>query len=496
MAGYSKGIVDTRKLNENSKAKLGRRGDTEIREVDGKKSHVNALEAYLIDVNGKAGEEYTKRVGAGTTNPYTGMPEYPPVGTGGSGYSGSGGGYGYNSPLNNPSGIINPDTANPTVSSSSGPQQLDYNELINMTDEQREGYLGTWGLDAQDIGYIGSFETKPFEFLQDTQALAKDAATDIYQDTVGGLGRTATRGLRQAGAASALATSKSGLATSGTITEAYQTQQRDISQDYTAGTQSAASAYDLAIKGANLAYESGAYSEQESQMDEFYDDIMAIKQYKQGQDTGGGNSCFIGSAPVLMSDGGTKKVEDIIKGDKVIGWGNKIHTVVELRPEKLGNRDLYGFNGGAAFFTQEHPMMTIDGWKSLDPKMTKEENPMLELDRLQVGDVAMIAKYFKEGLTYTPREISKFNTEEADPDTDVYNIHMSDGISFHVYNISFHSIQSGVVVDKYAEDGLNNLSIDDKQKFVQAFTTIPGLLEATGKAFGSTFTKIFTNLGV
>ena len=76
MAGYNKGIVATRKLNERNKARLGRGGDTEIREVDGRKSHVNALEAYLIDVNGKAGEEYTKRVGSGTVNPLTGMPEY------------------------------------------------------------------------------------------------------------------------------------------------------------------------------------------------------------------------------------------------------------------------------------------------------------------------------------------------------------------------------------------------------------------------------------
>ena len=76
MAGYNRGIVATRKLNDNNKARLGRGGDTEIREVDGKKSHVNALEAYLIDVEGRAGEEYTKKVGSGTINPLTGMPEY------------------------------------------------------------------------------------------------------------------------------------------------------------------------------------------------------------------------------------------------------------------------------------------------------------------------------------------------------------------------------------------------------------------------------------
>ena len=69
-------IVATRKLNKENKARLGRGGDTEIRKVAGKDSHVNALEAYLIDVDRKAGEEYAQRVGSGGTNPLTGMPEY------------------------------------------------------------------------------------------------------------------------------------------------------------------------------------------------------------------------------------------------------------------------------------------------------------------------------------------------------------------------------------------------------------------------------------
>ena len=75
---YGRDIVSTRKLTNSQKAKLGRRGDSEIRTVDGKKSHVTALEASLIDSYGKSGEDFTKAVGSGTTNPYTGMPEYNP----------------------------------------------------------------------------------------------------------------------------------------------------------------------------------------------------------------------------------------------------------------------------------------------------------------------------------------------------------------------------------------------------------------------------------
>ena len=59
-------------------ARLGRHGDTEIRNVDGRPSHVNAWEAYLIDNYGPTGEEITKDIGSGTLNPATGMREYAP----------------------------------------------------------------------------------------------------------------------------------------------------------------------------------------------------------------------------------------------------------------------------------------------------------------------------------------------------------------------------------------------------------------------------------
>ena len=75
MARYGRDIVATRRLSKKNKARLGRFGDTEIRKIDGEDNHVNALEAYLIDVKGKAGEEYAKEVGAGTRNPITGLLE-------------------------------------------------------------------------------------------------------------------------------------------------------------------------------------------------------------------------------------------------------------------------------------------------------------------------------------------------------------------------------------------------------------------------------------
>tara|TARA_R110001583_G_scaffold38498_3_gene124403 strand:- start:5767 stop:6876 length:1110 start_codon:yes stop_codon:yes gene_type:complete len=57
-------------------ASKGRFGDTFIRPVDGQLSHVNKIEANVIDNLGMIGQMMVKDAGAGTTNPDTGAPEY------------------------------------------------------------------------------------------------------------------------------------------------------------------------------------------------------------------------------------------------------------------------------------------------------------------------------------------------------------------------------------------------------------------------------------
>tara|TARA_R110002012_G_scaffold27682_1_gene88395 strand:+ start:1519 stop:2367 length:849 start_codon:yes stop_codon:yes gene_type:complete len=54
----------------------GRNGDTEMRPVHGALSHVNPIEANIIDQYGAAGEYVTSQIGSGTINPATGLPEY------------------------------------------------------------------------------------------------------------------------------------------------------------------------------------------------------------------------------------------------------------------------------------------------------------------------------------------------------------------------------------------------------------------------------------
>jgi|2_EtaG_2_1085320.scaffolds.fasta_scaffold01769_4 hypothetical protein len=297
MAGYSKGIVDTRKLNKNNKAKLGRGGDTKIREVDNRESHVNALEAYLIDVNGKAGEEYAKRVGAGTTNPLTGMPEYHTGGAEGD-HEGAnhqthvmvtktdddGNTYqeaDYTQPLYSMGDIQSSTDLQGSIWEQTNPyegQMPDYSTLSGMTDMEKTQHLTEFDLGADDVKYFQDiFTDKPFDFLQQQQGLTTRGLKSAYGTAMGELGRTAERGLREAGKGRDTAISKSGLATSGTITQAYETQKKDLFQDYAAGRGAALDTLTLGKDTAALDLSKGIYTEQQKQLGEYWE-MIGLRQ--------------------------------------------------------------------------------------------------------------------------------------------------------------------------------------------------------------------------
>jgi len=293
MAGYNRGIVATRKLNEKNKANLGRRGDTKIREVGGRRSHVNALEAYLIDVNGKAGEEYAKRVGAGTINPLTGMPEYHDW------YDETLGEITHEHPKPGEEGNLGSDLPDPNA-----PDPYSYEGLSDVTGEQLKTFDPNLG--ADDVKYFQDiFTDVPFGFLGEEQDLTTRGLKSAYGATMGALGsreanlglkmegisRTAGRGLREAGRGRDIAASRSGLATSGTITQGYETQKKGLFQDYAAGIEgiqigmgdiqrekgTALETLTLGKEGAGLDFRTAEYAEQQRQLDEYWD-MIGLRQ--------------------------------------------------------------------------------------------------------------------------------------------------------------------------------------------------------------------------
>ena len=284
MAVYNRGIVAIRKLNENNKAGLGRRGDTKIRKVDNRESHVNALEAYLIDVNGKAGEDYAKRVGAGTINPFTGMPEYHEgnhqfadhqahvmvnkMDDDGNSYQEED----FNQPLYTAEELASPggqdvlQTAIGTYSPGEG--QLGYDQYAGLSDEQRQAYLGEFDIGVDKLKYISPFETKPFELLE------QGAALDMKQKGLEAkeFGRIASQGSRASISGGKGASSQANLATSGTITNMMQTQLTDLTKDYQAGMAETG----LGMERVGFGLEQDIYTEQQRQMEKLWTQIGTV----------------------------------------------------------------------------------------------------------------------------------------------------------------------------------------------------------------------------
>lgn len=98
------------------------------------------------------------------------------------------------------------------------------------------------------------------------------------------------------------------------------------------------------------------------------------------------SACFAEGTQVVMADGTLKPIESIQVGDTLLGQDGTVNIVQEIKRPELGQRTLYALNGGAGFVTSEHPFLTTDGWKSLNPTATSKSNPELRVQQLQMGD--------------------------------------------------------------------------------------------------------------
>lgn len=144
------------------------------------------------------------------------------------------------------------------------------------------------------------------------------------------------------------------------------------------------------------------------------------------------NSCFTAGTMVALAGGGERRIEAVRIGDLVLGRDGAVNTVTGIERPRLSERLLYGFNGGPAFATAEHPFWTAEGWKAIDPAATARENPRLTVGALAVGDrVAMAegsaARMGATPVSYAPARIRGIAIEtirsvRADPDTVVYNL--------------------------------------------------------------------------
>ena len=146
--------------------------------------------------------------------------------------------------------------------------------------------------------------------------------------------------------------------------------------------------------------------------------------------------CFDAGSQVLMADGTTKNIEDVVVGDIVISLNEDTgefipqtvkHTIVKHNSNDLVYVNLS--NGTQIGMRAYHPLLTTEGWKSLRPELAETQIEAGNVALLEVGDILVC---YGENVT-----IISIETRPEIENYDTYNLSI-DG--YHNY------IVNGVVV--------------------------------------------------
>ena len=143
-----------------------------------------------------------------------------------------------------------------------------------------------------------------------------------------------------------------------------------------------------------------------------------------------GWSCFPEGTLITLPDKSLKPIEDVKVGDVVLGYDPELRlfkkvTVLELESPIRSDYYIITFEDGSTLkITNEHPIYTIRGWASINPKITLEDSQMI-VKSLVIGDKVLTQNnYWKEITqinrideviqTYNLKSVSNTNTFFAD----------------------------------------------------------------------------------
>lgn len=140
--------------------------------------------------------------------------------------------------------------------------------------------------------------------------------------------------------------------------------------------------------------------------------------------------CFLEDTQVTLANGTKKNIQNIKVGDQLKSVSG-INTVQRLLRPKLGNQSVYSINGSEEFFTANHPFLTTDGWKSLDPETTRKEIPTLTVSLMKIGDTLIT-----ESAEIVIHSIEK-TTKSTD--TQLYNFELDGDHTYYANGYVVHN---------------------------------------------------------
>lgn len=99
--------------------------------------------------------------------------------------------------------------------------------------------------------------------------------------------------------------------------------------------------------------------------------------------------CLVAGTQITLADGTKKAIEALTIDDKVKG-NHGAAKIIAMSKFTQRTEQMYSINGGRAFFTVEHPVLTPKGWKSVDATITSIKSGIQMAGTLRVGDVILL----------------------------------------------------------------------------------------------------------
>jgi type II secretory pathway pseudopilin PulG len=143
--------------------------------------------------------------------------------------------------------------------------------------------------------------------------------------------------------------------------------------------------------------------------------------------SGGGGGCFVAGTQIHLFGGEKKNIEDVKVQDELVDHSGRPVKVLQLQNYNYNGR-IYSVNGSGYFFTANHPFLTTQGWKSLDPVLSSKESG-IKVTLLKVGDTLVK----KDGFEVIKSLDYKMSKEK------VYNFTVSDSHEYIAEDFAVHN---------------------------------------------------------
>ena len=143
-----------------------------------------------------------------------------------------------------------------------------------------------------------------------------------------------------------------------------------------------------------------------------------------------------------MADGITRKpIKDIVVGDQILGRDGNSNTVVEIETPMVGKRLVYGWNGLEPFVSEEHPMMTTEGWGAFNPTTLYETefHTFTEVIKEELKDVVEIVTGTELVTILGNQVIEDLVPSDVHEDTVIYNLLLDGDNTYYANNILVHN---------------------------------------------------------